>query len=94
MPTPEQSQDLPALSTFSRNNRGLFGGTVCPLCGGDREQVQREIEERAMELLAARQKARLAYYRQRDRLVRELTKGGFIANVTLDGSVIITGRKP
>lgn len=59
----------------------------CPLCGCGKHTAQAE----ALYLLAKEQAGRLRYYRERDRLLAELRDRGFEANVTLDGSVIITG---
>lgn len=54
------------------------------------EMAERIVEES----IQKRQDARFRYYRERDGLVKELTDRGYVANVTLDGSVIITGRRP
>lgn len=67
--------------------RRVYGLRLCPICNGsfppdpgaERQKIQ---------------VARFRYYREREPLVAELTERGFVANVTLDGSVIITGRRP
>lgn len=67
-------------------NPGICDVPDCPFCGrGGPSDLQ--IAER-------NQAARFRYFRERDALVAELAERGFVANVTLDGSIIITGCRP
>lgn len=73
-----------------------FGNPLTDLCDSIAEGfgISEKARERIyLEESRKRNAARVGFYRERDGLLEEIRERGFIANVTLDGSIIVVGMR-